>query len=1484
MRHRALWLMLGGSMVVLTALSVTPAFGATFFSESFDGFANDAAVDAGGWSRVETPQVVENARWTITNPGGRANPPGLNGAATTGKFMISDSDAASGDDPQDTGASHDLISPSFSTSSATVWLHVDCSAQLNNNGTVIFFLDVSNDGGSSWNNALTRVAPGRGTSEPASTNLPNNSNADGYFGRLDLDISTWAGNQANVKLRFRQYEPHDDWWIALDNVAVDDRPVAAGAATVWQWDFADGSLNAPSGAMTVTGNNAGNATWNFADPGFRYFSGSVGERQVNRINHPSAATPFHYISIDGDTLTSANEYLKTPALDLSAYGEVFLEFDDEIDVAAGSGVAQEVLVSTDGGGTWRPAIFSYNAGGLLDPQEEPFFAHRLFSVSVAAGESNVMFAWRYATPVAQGNSFWAIDNIRVTGNAGTPSDPDGDGLSNDEEAALGTDPDNPDTDADGLSDGDEVHTSGTNPLLPDTDGDGLDDGEEVNTYGSDPLVTDTDSDGLTDGAEVNTHHTSPTDADTDNDGSADGAEAAASADPLNPYSYPGAPARTTYFYDGFDLYADDAAVAAAGWVISDTAQATEDATFTVTNPGDRANPPMWDGRPSGGKFMISDSDAASGANPTGTGASHDSVTPAFATGAAVWLHVDVSAQLNNETGNASAIVEVNASPDGGATWTTVFQRISPGRDVAPLPDNTNADGFFGRLELDLTGILANKVNAQIRIRHFEPTDDWWVAFDNVQVDDTPAEQGGSITVFSENFSGYTLGQMTASSLAVPANTGAETWSTADKGARYTAGTVSGHNVNRLMHPAAKDPSSRVQFAILDSDADPDPAEDEWLMTPVLDCSNYSKVYLHWSDEIVATTGAIQEVRVSLDGGATWQATPVFSYNLGALYDSGEDAMFAERVLSVPAAVGKPQVVFAFRYNSPGNQWWWAVDNVTVTAAPGIPEDPVVFFSDDFNSYTTDVDVAAVGWRMTDTPTAVETATWTVTNPGGRDNPPKADGAPSTGHFMVSDSDDADGDNPPDSAASHDMVTPSFSTKAAKAIGSTVWLHANVCAQLNNNGQAVFDIDVSTDGGADWTNVFRRVSPGRPVEGATTIPPTVSNADGYFGQLNVDLSAVAAQQSNVRIRFRHYEPSDDWFIAIDDVVVDDRQPMGSLAAIFEEDFSDGTLGSMVAVSLILPANTGAETWSTADKGGRYVQGAVSDRGVNRLMQTAPKLPGGLVQFAILDSDADPDPAEDEFLRTPPLDLSTYEDVCVQWSDECVVHSGAIQDVLISLDGGTTFEATPIFSYNGGGLYDSGEEPFYVERIFRVPAADEHSNVVFAWHYQSSGDRWWWAVDNVKVTGFNAAPSADGDGDGLTNTQEDALGTDPRNPDTDFDGLTDGDEVTQGTSPVNNDSDGDGLSDGAEVDMGTDPLDTDSDHDGLSDGREIVYGTDPLRADTDGDGVPDGAEVQWGYDPLDPDEWPDLPVAGLVGLAVLSLGLLARGSRMLKPRKK
>lgn len=108
---------------------------------------------------------------------------------------------------------------------------------------------------------------------------------------------------------------------------------------------------------------------------------------------------------------------------------------------------------------------------------------------VIIGIAFILFTRQKSTSTSQNQANKnATTNGTVLSNTNAPAfpaDDDGDGLSNAEEAKLGTNPKKADTDGDGLIDSDEVRIYKSNPLKADTDGDGISDGEAVKR-GMDP--------------------------------------------------------------------------------------------------------------------------------------------------------------------------------------------------------------------------------------------------------------------------------------------------------------------------------------------------------------------------------------------------------------------------------------------------------------------------------------------------------------------------------------------------------------------------------------------------------------------------------------------------------------------------------------------------------------------------------------------------------------------------------------------------------------------------------------------------------------------------------------------------------------------------------------------------------------------------------------------------------------------------------------
>jgi hypothetical protein len=232
------------------------------------------------------------------------------------------------------------------------------------------------------------------------------------------------------------------------------------------------------------------------------------------MNSEFGPSPISYDSTNDNTLTLKYDILTEPLLPV-------LDLDTFYESNSGESITVDAT-PTDGYPTTYSYQWSYKAAVSSSYFVIPSnFGGTLANYQISGNSGN--------------NGTWKVEVTNDTGITSAEfeyrifTDADSDGLSDYRESnILGTDPNLADSDSDGLSDYDEVNTHYTNPLLSDTDSDGLPDNVETNTgiyvsetdTGTDPNNTDSDGDGLLDSVETNTG-TDPNNADSDGDGVGD---------------------------------------------------------------------------------------------------------------------------------------------------------------------------------------------------------------------------------------------------------------------------------------------------------------------------------------------------------------------------------------------------------------------------------------------------------------------------------------------------------------------------------------------------------------------------------------------------------------------------------------------------------------------------------------------------------------------------------------------------------------------------------------------------------------------------------------------------------------------------------------------------------------------------------------------------------------------------------------------------
>jgi uncharacterized membrane protein len=358
-------------------------------------------------------------------------------------------------------------------------------------------------------------------------------------------------------------------------------------------------------------------------------------------------------------------------------------------------------------------------------------------------------------------------------------------------------------------------------------------------------------------------------------------------------------------------------------------------------------------------------------------------------------------------------------------------------------------------------------------------------------------------------------------------------------------------------------------------------------------------------------------------------------------------------------------------------------NVTTCNAPGYQLD--VQLREDFDSGE-----LPAGWDAIDN--AGSGANWAFDDPGNRGN--RTPGG--TGLFAIADSDDA-GFIPFDA----ELVSPVIDLTGITDVTLQFATDFKIYNGFFDYYDEIADVDLSTDGGFNWTNVFRQQESQGDLNALVTVP--IPAADG---------------EANVKLRFRYYNSYFDYWWQVDNVRVGSLPLPSGPPVVFSEGFDSGIPG----------------TWSVEDDtGGGGVAVWRDDDPGNRTNRT-----GGSGTFTIADSYYFFNFPMDTSLVTPPIDLSGVDDPVLLFKTDFQIYpfsSAEIGDVDVSLDGGATWPIN-VFRHEEADGDLTGPATITVP----ISAAANQPNVQLRFHYYNAYYDSWWQVDDVVIQDGTGAPPA------------------------------------------------------------------------------------------------------------------------------------------------
>ncbi|MBP8911839.1 MAG: hypothetical protein KBI32_10090 [Phycisphaerae bacterium] len=545
--------------------------------------------------------------------------------------------------------------------------------------------------------------------------------------------------------------------------------------------------------------------------------------------------------------------------------------------------------------------------------------------------------------------------------------------------------------------------------------------------------------------------------------------------------------------------------------------------------------------------------------------------------------------------------------------------------------------------------------------------------------------------------------------------------------------------------------------------------DTYMTTPAIDISAFEpgsvqlKFDSSWRPEYDDNYHQTANITASFDGGEPievlrWESNP------SSLHFKNDNSTNETIVINLDNPAGARTVTLTFGLFDAGNDWWWAIDNVEVT---GLEKEKIPVFVEDFEGLPLgpnkdELLAGAAVW------TPVPPAGWTRDNSGVPNAGDPAHGVEEwegwtfadrlwwaqaaedqrrseftlgIGTVAVADSDEYDDKGDPQGTYNAFLSTPVIAIAGIEA-GS---LELVFDSSWRPEDSQTATITASYDG-APAIEVLRWESK--------------SGSSYYHGHMTNEHVVVALQNpagaKTVILTFGYFNAANNWWWAIDNLVVQ-GVPEQRTRRVFFANFE----GLPLRPALDEAAPGGPEVWTKTAPAGWVVDdsgvpgaGDPDNDGVTEWAgwsfankdwwvfvaadQNRSMFTKGIGTVAIADCDEWDDkphlPGEyNAFLSTPAIDVSGVDAGSVgllfdsSWRDEATMTA----TITVSYDGKPAVEVLRWESVPGHPNFHDDAENETVTVDLKKPAGARTMVITFG--LTRAGNNWWWAIDNLLVTG-------------------------------------------------------------------------------------------------------------------------------------------------------